>query len=324
MSRLWRCGGVVVQALTRIHSVDHVVDIGNFAVVIGSDTLATEHVHRTVFRASDRKTAIACVQTRLRRRQWSHFCSIRQLSNKALSVFNSIFKVLCALYLGALLLVTLYTAVFVRDVEEILLFVGLLVASCMALAGLVCASRTIKSQHIPPGHAIGAGVVALLAVASVGTYLFVGVMAGTVIVAGAGAAAWIVDRLYSDARRGLMIPVNETVVEVDRTGVRIFQWAGDDDHIAWEQLVEVGIVTTSAGPMVEDFFVHLIGQDETDLRISGVHTDKLIPWLQRLPGFDNRALIEASGSTRDAAFQCWQGDPGDARIVAEQGPVETD
>jgi hypothetical protein len=38
----------------------------------------------------------------------------------------------------------------------------------------------------------------------------------------------------------------------------------------------------------------------------GLMGDALLQRLQALPGFDNKAVIEAMGCTQDAAFLCWR------------------
>jgi hypothetical protein len=77
--------------------------------------------------------------------------------------------------------------------------------------------------------------------------------------------------------------------------------------IAWVDLVAVEIHTTAAGPAEDDFFWELRSRDGSTLtigpQIAGVAD--LLERLQRLPGFDNEAVVAASASTAHARFTCW-------------------
>lgn len=76
--------------------------------------------------------------------------------------------------------------------------------------------------------------------------------------------------------------------------------------VKWEGLREVSIVTTAGGPFEDDVLFVLIGEGGTCIV---PHSDpgcaSLLERLQRLPGFDNEALIEAMGSPQAGRFVCW-------------------
>lgn len=81
------------------------------------------------------------------------------------------------------------------------------------------------------------------------------------------------------------------------------------DELAWRDLVEVGIVTTDEGPLLEDVYFILLGPG----RKSGCAvpqgargTEELLARLQTLPGFDHGAVIAAMGCTSNNRFTCWQ------------------
>jgi len=81
------------------------------------------------------------------------------------------------------------------------------------------------------------------------------------------------------------------------------------ERVLWDELVRVVIVTTDEGPATEDFFFLLEGRDGSGVAVSNALAVKhgLVAILQRrLGGFDNRAIIEASGSTRARRFLVWQ------------------
>ena len=100
----------------------------------------------------------------------------------------------------------------------------------------------------------------------------------------------------------------ERIVITDESVTR-FRPDGVQESVRWDDLVEVGILTTDEGPWSEDVFWVLMASD----RKSGCAVpqcaegaDKLLEALQKLPGFDNEAVIKAMGSTSNAKFVCWR------------------
>jgi len=84
---------------------------------------------------------------------------------------------------------------------------------------------------------------------------------------------------------------------------------GVQEAVRWDDLVEVGIVTTDEGPWSEDVFWILMASDrKTGCAVpqGAEGADKLLEALQKLPGFDNGAVIKAMGSTSNARFVCWR------------------
>lgn len=83
---------------------------------------------------------------------------------------------------------------------------------------------------------------------------------------------------------------------------------GTRETMRWDELEEVGIVTTADGPFAEDVYWVLLGPDRrTGCAIPACASgmDQLIARLQQLPDFDNDAVIRAMGSTSEARFECW-------------------
>ncbi|HYP21944.1 MAG TPA: hypothetical protein VEV43_00050 [Actinomycetota bacterium] len=77
-------------------------------------------------------------------------------------------------------------------------------------------------------------------------------------------------------------------------------------RLEWSRLAEVAVRTTPNGPWQEDVFF-LLGDDAgSGIVVPHLEAADLLPYLQRLPGFDNGALIEAMGSAEDANFVCWR------------------
>jgi hypothetical protein len=114
-------------------------------------------------------------------------------------------------------------------------------------------------------------------------------------------------------------PAPEPVsVAVTSQGVTVSRPGRSPGRVGWDQLVEVAVVTTSAGPLEDDVFVVLRGADGGSCLVPNPVAKELVPRLLRLPGFDHEKFITAMGSTSEAAFVCWTGRLGDARAAAEE------
>jgi hypothetical protein len=80
---------------------------------------------------------------------------------------------------------------------------------------------------------------------------------------------------------------------------------GVQESIRWDDLAEVGIITTDKGPWSEDVFWVLIASDGKSgcaVPQGAEGSDTLLKALQKLHGFDSEAVIKAMGSTSDARF----------------------
>jgi hypothetical protein len=85
---------------------------------------------------------------------------------------------------------------------------------------------------------------------------------------------------------------------------------GRVERVGWDSLAEVQIVTTEDGPFADDVFWLLVGDDGTGCAVpsEAAGMKELLERLQRLPGFDNEAVIKAMVSTSNARFQVWKRD----------------
>jgi hypothetical protein len=98
-------------------------------------------------------------------------------------------------------------------------------------------------------------------------------------------------------------------IVVTEESVTRFLPDGTQEHVRWCDLAEVRIVTTGEGPMSEDVYWLLLASDEKSgcaISQGAQGMDILLNELQKLPGFDNGAVIEAMGSTSGAKFVCWK------------------
>jgi hypothetical protein len=115
-------------------------------------------------------------------------------------------------------------------------------------------------------------------------------------------------------------PAEQNSVAVTSDGVTVLRPGDAPAGVRWSQLVEVAVVTTSAGPLADDVFVLLRGADGSSCLVPNPVATELVHWLLRLPGFDHEKFIAAMGSTSEATFVCWTGRPGDGQVAAETPP----
>jgi hypothetical protein len=91
---------------------------------------------------------------------------------------------------------------------------------------------------------------------------------------------------------------------------------GETRAIRWDELTLVGIKTTDEGPFVADVFWGLHGPDGKPQVVypqGATGEEGLLAEMQhRLADFDDKQLIKAMGSTRNAFFVIWQGGRPDA------------
>lgn len=108
-------------------------------------------------------------------------------------------------------------------------------------------------------------------------------------------------------------------VEVDAEGVRRMSGADVIERVSWADLVRVSIMTTDEGPFCEDWYWLLFASDGTGCAIGQALACEvdLLTALQRLPRFNDAAVIQAAGSTTWCEFACWSGKPGEGRAAVE-------
>lgn len=87
------------------------------------------------------------------------------------------------------------------------------------------------------------------------------------------------------------------------------------EHVAWEDITRVRILTSDSGPYVEDVFFVIDGKDGNGCVVAHdlAVRSKLLEALQaRFPTLDNGGVIRAMGSTTNQVFTIWE---STARIV---------
>ncbi|MEP6669218.1 MAG: hypothetical protein ABJF10_08700 [Chthoniobacter sp.] len=113
--------------------------------------------------------------------------------------------------------------------------------------------------------------------------------------------------LFDFFRRPKQKALDRVIFNAD--SVTRFRPDGVEETIRWDDLHEVGILTTDEGPWLEDVFFLLIGSDGKSGCVVPQLAEgckELVERLQRLPNFNNEALIKAMGSAVNAQFVCWK------------------
>jgi len=81
------------------------------------------------------------------------------------------------------------------------------------------------------------------------------------------------------------------------------------ERVAIKDLNEVVVETNTSGPWGADVWWLLsskIPGNKCAFPGGATGEEGVLKWLQGLPGFDNKAVIEAMGSTSNARFICWR------------------
>jgi hypothetical protein len=100
---------------------------------------------------------------------------------------------------------------------------------------------------------------------------------------------------------------SKDLVQFDDAIITRIMRNGSQESVRWDDLYEVCIITTDEGPMVDDVVWLLKGQYSGCAVPSECDGAKdLIQRLQKLPGFNNEAVIDAMACTSNAQFVCWK------------------
>jgi hypothetical protein len=117
--------------------------------------------------------------------------------------------------------------------------------------------------------------------------------------------------LWSRRRRGVhTMPEAQVRVGFDDAEIVCSYPKGEFKKVAWSDITEVRIRTTSEGPWLEDVYwgIHAASPSPEIVYPQGALGEpELLEALQRrLQGFDNEELIRAMGCTTDRSFLVWR------------------
>ena len=102
-------------------------------------------------------------------------------------------------------------------------------------------------------------------------------------------------------------PESQFVVRLSDSEVVCQRPDGQTERVAWDDLRRVEILTTPDGPFSPDAFWVLSGSDSGCVIPWGATGDReLLERLQRLPQFDNMAVINSAPKTEESMTLCWQ------------------
>jgi hypothetical protein len=99
-------------------------------------------------------------------------------------------------------------------------------------------------------------------------------------------------------------------VVVNEEGVTRYLDDGSIESVRWEDLVQINVLTTSAGPFLEDVFFELAGGNGTGCLVpqGAEQFSQLLERFLKWPEFDGDQFARAMCCTDDARFVCWQRD----------------
>jgi hypothetical protein len=110
--------------------------------------------------------------------------------------------------------------------------------------------------------------------------------------------------MFSIFKKNKKIPAS---VEVNEKYVIHTRSNGQVEIVTWDEMRAVMIETTADGPFETDVFWILVGKDNGCVIPTGTNgEEKLLDRLQKLPGFDNQAMIDAMCCTENKRFLCWE------------------
>jgi len=124
-----------------------------------------------------------------------------------------------------------------------------------------------------------------------------------------------IDSLEPRPESKLPVPINHLLpefnfkVRVSDSEVRCARPDGKEECVSWSELGAVIIETNDSGPGGTDVYWLLVGDGARSGCVIPQGADgepELFERLQRIPGFDNEAVIEAMKCVENRRFLCWQ------------------
>src|SRR5690349_16446762 len=111
----------------------------------------------------------------------------------------------------------------------------------------------------------------------------------------------------AEERRRELLFESRVLVHFDDDGISVRFPDGGVQSIAWGEILRVAIETNDSGPWGADVWCCFEGAGTRCVYPQGAtgEMDLLAALPNRFPGFDQRAVIKAMGSTSNARFLCW-------------------
>lgn len=113
-------------------------------------------------------------------------------------------------------------------------------------------------------------------------------------------------KIFPKKEAGLT-PEKYYIVRIDEHNVACTTPQGQISNLAWDKLETVYIETNDTGPWSCDVWWLLKGDEALVVIPQGATGEReLIDHLQRLPNFNNNAMIDAMCCTSNRRFLCWE------------------
>lgn len=150
-------------------------------------------------------------------------------------------------------------------------------------------------------------------------YAAAGIGVVSTISAFRGAYGWVLPLTMGGIALALLLlpnvgPRRREFVQIDEDGVAV-EAKGGVEHVTWEEVQKVRILTTNEGPFVEDVYFLLEAQGGRGCAVpheAAVRTKLLEELQSRLPGLQDEKVIEAMGCTDNNSFTIWERSGGSA------------
>lgn len=120
---------------------------------------------------------------------------------------------------------------------------------------------------------------------------------------------WFAGRASKDDR---LMPESLAVVLCDDEGLRVAKPNSKLEAVKWSELAAVIVETNDQGPIATDVHWILMGREGKSGCVvpqGATGEQEMLVALQKLPGFDNDALISAMGCVENKTFVLWRAAP---------------
>lgn len=104
-------------------------------------------------------------------------------------------------------------------------------------------------------------------------------------------------------------PESQVIIKFDDDRIWCIWPGAPEQSMLWTELIGVAIKTSDEGPFAPDVFWVLGAKDKVVMYPGGATGEQeMLSRLQKLPNFNNEAVIAAAGSTDNNVFVCWEKD----------------